>query len=161
MGKMETSSPLSRAAGTNETDQVERIFSIMGQPNEQTMPGCTAYANYERLSVSRFPLRSRLRQASARGQSHLHIWSACLSGGPILFWGYFACPAAVTNINALPACVQHCDSRGVKDPRALDLLEQLLALNPAARIKAEHAVTVSATPYLSWLRGRLNCCLPS
>lgn len=83
--------------GTNETDQVERIFSIMGQPNEQTMPGCTAYANYERLSVSRFPLRSRLRQ--------------------------------------------HCDSRGVKDPRALDLLEQLLALNPAARIKAEHAVT--------------------
>ncbi|EFN54523.1 hypothetical protein CHLNCDRAFT_9747, partial [Chlorella variabilis] len=78
--------------GTNETDQVERIFSIMGQPNEQTMPGCTAYANYERLSVSRFPLRSRLRQASAH-------------------------------------------------PRALDLLEQLLALNPAARIKAEHAVT--------------------
>lgn len=38
--------------------------------------------------------------------------------------------------------LQHCESRGIKDPEALDLLEQLLTLNPKARIAAIKAVTV-------------------
>ena len=38
--------------------------------------------------------------------------------------------------------LQFCEARGVTDKEALDLLEKLLALNPAARISAHGAVTV-------------------
>lgn len=53
---------------------------------------------------------------------------------------------AVGSLQTLPACLaalQHCESRGVNDRHALDLLEKLLALNPAARIRAQHAFMVS------------------
>jgi serine/threonine protein kinase len=88
--------------GKDEADQLERIFNVMGQPSEQSMPGCTSYPNWQTAMggglAARFPPTSRLRS--------------------------------------------HCQSRGVADPQALDLLERLLALNPAARIKAQDAVTV-------------------
>ncbi|PSC69315.1 cyclin-dependent kinase C-2-like isoform A [Micractinium conductrix] len=82
--------------GKDEGDQLDKILSVVGAPTEATMPGCTAYANYETSctgNMSRnWPRASKLRS--------------------------------------------HCESRGIKDPMALDLLAQLLDLNPAARISA-------------------------
>ena len=50
--------------------------------------------------------------------------------------------------------LQHCQSKGVKDPQALDLLEQLLRLDPKARIvvsSSDHnrmwLLNVSARPH--------------
>ena len=34
-------------AGKDEGDQLDKILSVVGAPTEATMPGCTAYANYE------------------------------------------------------------------------------------------------------------------
>lgn len=34
--------------GSSEVDQMFQIFKIMGTPNEQTLPGCTAYKNWKR-----------------------------------------------------------------------------------------------------------------
>ncbi|KAI7837692.1 hypothetical protein COHA_008485 [Chlorella ohadii] len=81
--------------GKDEGDQLDKILSIMGQPTEASMPGCTTWDHYSMVPPSRYPARSRLRQ--------------------------------------------HCESKGVTDRHALDLLEKLLALNPAARIRAQHA----------------------
>ncbi|KAL4442464.1 hypothetical protein ABPG77_005048 [Micractinium sp. CCAP 211/92] len=84
--------------GKDESDQMDKIFAIVGAPTEATMPGCSAYPNYGMVEgVNRWPARSRLRQ--------------------------------------------HCEARGIKDAEALNLLEQLLALNPAARVHAVKAVT--------------------
>lgn len=81
--------------GKDEGDQLDKILSIMGQPTEASMPGCTTWDHYSMVPPNRYPARSRLRA--------------------------------------------HCESRGVNDRHALDLLEKLLALNPAARIRAQHA----------------------
>jgi hypothetical protein len=103
-------------AGKDEVDQLEKIFSIMGQPTEQSMPGCTSYPNYQTACgggvAQRFPPVSKLRQ--------------------------------------------HCSQRGVTDPQALNLLEALLALNPAARIKAQAAVTVRACSPAGFLQLHLH-----
>lgn len=54
-----------------------------------------------------------------------------------------------------PGPLQHCEARGIKDAEALNLLEQLLALNPAARVHAVKAVTVrgSCTRVEEWVPG--------
>lgn len=65
---------------------------------------------------------------------------------------------------------QHCESRGVSDPFALALLERLLALNPAARIRAQDAFMVrrggprgrrrqqGSVHAARWLRRHLPAC---
>lgn len=56
-----------RPAGKDESDQMDKIFAIVGAPTEATMPGCSKYQNYGMVEgVNRWPARSRLRQASAQ-----------------------------------------------------------------------------------------------
>ena len=53
-------------------DQLDKIFSIVGQPTEATMPGCTKLPNYHTVPVGKYPQHSKLRQAS--GANFLWEW---------------------------------------------------------------------------------------
>ncbi|KAL6766227.1 CDKC1 [Auxenochlorella protothecoides x Auxenochlorella symbiontica] len=61
MFEMLTSKPLFSA--NDELGMCDKIFSIVGKANEKTMPGCTAFSNYQHIDFNnaKYPNNSRLR----------------------------------------------------------------------------------------------------
>eukprot|EP00887_Chlorella_sp_A99_P000009 scaffold16.g9.t1 len=59
-------------AGSDEGNQADKIFRVVGRPTEATMPGCTSYDNYKNFNFTPYPAFTKLRtHLQSRGVTDL------------------------------------------------------------------------------------------